>query len=78
MPLPCNFWEDQADMFHGWCKHPDATAGTPCILNTEDHCVLRLEPTTTIQISRRNRDRLKRVASTANLAVEKLLDDAGF
>jgi len=78
MVHPCNFWVDQADKFHGDCQHPDVQPGTPCILNTEDHCILREESSTTIQVSRRNRARLEKVASTANLAVEKLLDDAGY
>ena len=39
----CRFWKDQADGFHGWCKHPEVQPGTPCILNTEDECVLREE-----------------------------------
>jgi hypothetical protein len=76
MPAPCKYWKDQADKFHGWCQHPDCQPCTPCILNTEDHCVLREEFMTTIQVSYRNRDRLRAVASSMNLAVEKLLDDA--
>ena len=40
----CRFWKDQADGFHGDCKHPEAQPGTPCILNTEEECVLREEP----------------------------------
>ena len=39
----CRFWKDQADGFHGWCEHPEAQPGTPCILNTGDECVLREE-----------------------------------
>lgn len=74
----CKYWKDQEDRFHGWCQHPEINAGTPCILNTEDHCILREEFTTTIQISYRNRDRLRAVGPSMNLAVEKLLDDAGY
>jgi len=78
MVAPCKYWKDQADKFHGDCHHPDVLPGTPCILNIEDHCVLREEFTTTIQVSYRNRDRLRAVASSMNLAVEKLLDDTGY
>jgi len=78
MPAPCKYWKDQADQFHGDCQHPEVNPGTPCILNTEDHCILREEFMTTIQVSYRNRDRLRAVASSMNLAVEKLLDDAGY
>ena len=39
----CRYWKDQPDGFHGWCGHPEAQPGTPCILNTEDQCVLREE-----------------------------------
>lgn len=77
MPLPCKFWQFQQDGLHGWCKHPDAAPGEPCILNSGEVCVLREEFMTTIQVSYRNRDRLRAVASSMNLAVEKLLDDAG-
>jgi hypothetical protein len=75
---PCKFWKDQTDKFHGDCDHPEVNPGTPCILNTEDRCILREEFSTTIQVSRRNRIRLEKVATTANKAVEKLLDDAGY
>lgn len=78
MPLPCKYWKDQADKFHGNCGHPDVNPGAPCILNTEDRCILREEFMTTIQVSYRNRDRLRAVASSMNLAVEKLLDGAGY
>ena len=40
---PCRFWKDQPDGFHGYCQHPKAQQGDPCILNTEDECVLREE-----------------------------------
>lgn len=47
----CRFWKTQPDGFHGWCEHPEAKPCTPCILNTEDHCVIR-EPTwTSIKVS---------------------------
>jgi len=40
---PCIFWKDQPDGFHGYCQHPEARPGEPCILNTEDTCLLREE-----------------------------------
>jgi len=40
---PCRFWKDQPDGFHGYCQHPKAQSGDPCILNTEDECLLREE-----------------------------------
>jgi len=40
----CRYWKTQEDGFHGWCKHPEVLSGTPCILNTEDECVLREDP----------------------------------
>lgn len=40
---PCKFWKDQPDGFHGYCRHPEASQGSPCILNTEDECLLREE-----------------------------------
>ena len=40
---PCRFWKDQPDGFHGYCCHPGAQTGDPCVLNTEDDCVLREE-----------------------------------
>jgi len=39
----CKYWKDQPDGFHGWCEHPEAQPGTPCVLNTGDECVLREE-----------------------------------
>lgn len=78
MSPPCKYWKDQADGLHGWCEHPQAGPGEPCILNSGEVCLLREEFSTTIQVSRRNRARLEMVAATANLAVEKLLDDAGY
>ena len=41
--MACRFWKDQPDGFHGYCQHPKAQSGDPCILNTEDECVLREE-----------------------------------
>lgn len=43
MPAPCKYWKDQADGFHGDCTHPQY-GREPCILNTEDVCLLREEP----------------------------------
>ena len=40
---PCRFWKDQPDGFHGYCCHPEAQTGDPCVLNTEDTCLLREE-----------------------------------
>lgn len=42
----CRFWKDQPDGFHGYCTHPEAQPGTPCILNTEDSCLLYEERAT--------------------------------
>lgn len=39
----CKYWKDQPDSFHGLCMHPEARQGEPCILNTEDECLLREE-----------------------------------
>jgi len=41
--MACRFWRDQPDGFHGYCQHPEAQTGDPCVLNTEDECVLREE-----------------------------------
>lgn len=41
---PCRFWKDQLDGFHGYCCHPEAQTGDPCVLNTADTCLLREEP----------------------------------
>ena len=49
----CRFWKDQADGFHGNCYHPECQPGTPCILNTEDECVLREEYPTCSECGRR-------------------------
>ena len=49
----CRYWKDQADGFHGNCYHPEAQPGTPCILNTEDECVLREEFTVCSECRRR-------------------------
>jgi|GEM_PF-5939100 len=49
----CRFWKDQADGFHGWCEHPEAQPGTPCVLNTEDQCVLREEFAVCFECGRR-------------------------
>ncbi|GAB6265585.1 MAG: hypothetical protein STSR0001_10300 [Methanothrix sp.] len=42
--MACRFWKDRPDGFHGYCQHPEAQQGDPCILNTEDECLLREEP----------------------------------
>ncbi len=41
--MACRFWKDQPDGFHGHCCHPEAQTGDPCVLNTEDECLLREE-----------------------------------
>jgi hypothetical protein len=49
----CKHWKDQADGFHGNCHHPEARQGEPCILNTEDTCLLREEYPTCSECGRR-------------------------
>ena len=49
----CKFWKDQADGFHGNCYHPEARQGEPCILNTEDTCLLREEYPVSSECGRR-------------------------
>lgn len=49
----CKYWKDQADGFHGNCYHPEARQGEPCILNTEEECVLREEFPTCSECGRR-------------------------
>jgi hypothetical protein len=40
----CIYWKDQEDGFLGYCLHPEARSGEPCILNVEDYCPLRDPP----------------------------------
>jgi len=49
----CKYWKDQADGFHGNCHHPEARQGEPCILNTEDTCLIREEYPTCSECGRR-------------------------
>lgn len=60
--MPCKFWKDQADGFHGNCYHPEACQGEPCILNTEDSCTLYEEKATksSIKVSHETLLRLQR------------------
>ena len=40
----CIYWKDQEDGFPGYCLHPEARPGEPCILNDADYCRLRDPP----------------------------------
>jgi hypothetical protein len=73
----CKFWKDQADGFHGNCYHPEARQGEPCILNTEDECLIREPVMTTMQISRDTLGALREYGYPAEKAVIRLLEIAG-
>lgn len=73
----CRFWKDQADGFHGWCNHPEAQPGTPCILNTEDECALREPVITSMQISKDTLEALREYGYPAEKAVIRLMEIAG-
>ena len=40
----CIYWKDQESGFLGYCLHPKARSGEPCILDVEDYCPLRDPP----------------------------------
>jgi len=40
----CIYWKDQEDGFLGYCLHPEAQPGEPCILDVVDYCRLRDPP----------------------------------
>lgn len=40
----CIYWKDQEEGFLGYCLHPEARPGEPCILNVVDYCRLRDPP----------------------------------
>lgn len=71
----CKFWKDQADGFHGDCGHPEAH-GEPCILNTEDECLIREPIITTMQISKDTLEDLRKHGYPAEKAVIRLLEIA--
>jgi hypothetical protein len=72
----CKFWKDQADGFHGFCQHPEVRPGEPCILNTEDECLIRMPITTSMQISRDTLEALREYGYPAERAVIRLLEIA--
>lgn len=71
----CNFLRLQADGFHANCGHPEAL-GEPCILNTEDECVLREPVMTSMQISKDTLEALRAYGYPAENAVIRLLEIA--
>jgi predicted metalloprotease len=72
----CKFLRLQADGFHGICGHPEARQGEPCILNTEDECVLREQVITTMQISKDTLEALRAYGYPAEKAVIRLMEIA--
>ncbi len=40
----CIYWKDQEDGLLGYCLHPEARPGEPCILDVVDYCRLRDPP----------------------------------
>jgi hypothetical protein len=71
----CKFLRLQADGFHANCGHPEAR-GEPCILNTEDECVLREPIMTSMQISKDTLEALRAYGYPAENAVIRLLEIA--
>jgi hypothetical protein len=71
----CRFLKLQADGFHADCGHPEAR-GEPCILNTEDGCLIREPVITTMQLSKDTLDRLRRFGYPAEKALIALLEAA--
>lgn len=71
----CKFLRLQADGFHANCGHPEAH-GEPCILNTEDECLIREPVITTMQLSKDTLDRLRRFGYPAEKALITLLEAA--
>lgn len=71
----CKFLRLQADGFHADCHHPEAH-GEPCILNTDDECLIRVPIITTMQLSKDTLDRLRRFGYPAEKALIALLDRA--
>lgn len=71
----CRFLVLQKDGFHGDCGHPEAH-GEPCILNTEDECLIREPIITTMQLSKDTLDRLRRFGYPAEKALIALLEAA--
>ena len=71
----CRFLVLQKDGFHANCGHPEAH-GEPCILNTEDECLIREPVITTMQLSKDTLDRLRRFGYPAEKALIALLDRA--
>ncbi len=71
----CKFLRLRADGFHANCGHPEAH-GEPCILNTEDECVLREPIMTSMQISKDTLEALRAYGYPAENAVIRLLEIA--
>jgi hypothetical protein len=71
----CKFLQLQADGFHGDCCHPEAH-GEPCILNTEEECLIREPIITTMQISKDTLEALREYGYPAERAVIRLLEIA--
>ena len=71
----CKFLELQKDGFQANCGHPEAHGG-PCILNTEDECVLREPIMTSMQISKDTLEALRAYGYPAENAVIRLLEIA--
>ena len=69
----CKFWIDQPDGFHSNCDHPEAH-GEPCVLNTEDECVIREPSMSSMQISKDSLERLRAFGYPAEKALIKVLD----
>lgn len=72
----CRFLVLQKDGFHANCDHPEARPGEPCILNTEEECLIREPIITTMQLSKDTLDRLRKHGYPAEKALIALLEAA--